>query len=551
MANQKAVQNAPSLETIKNQIDDTVMKLNDDVDNAKISVDQAKAVLKESKEKLDDAIKANKNITAQQKADLRLNLKAAQRDFDLAWKSKQSEIKNARVPIQPDDVLDSVEQVKRQVSDLSEQSYQILEDYPGKFDISDLPKQIGALQKGLKVEGTLMSKDSQAAFGVLQRWKDNLSGKGFVKGPAVKAIIQEIDSDLRLAGDRMAGEYSDKTYNALMGMRQILDNKIKDPKYGVPFYKEVMQDVAALNVLRGELSKTFGRRESVVSKLARIDNPNLKREQELLFQLGELSGKDFKTPIQEYSVLKAQGRTPVSQEAAKQTLPEFQTLQTAARAEGITRSPKFGLAQATAIAEKGPEAQAVRSAQKLVEDSLSNLQKAKGALEPYKGLTPKNTEGFVKELIGNPRNGIEKRKLAKALGELTEDDFMTMVDALRTKEAFSREITQGSRNTNMWRDMLGAVIGFLTGGGEGALAGYGVGAAVGAITDKYGPRMTRNVLDGMLKIKANPTLQEIDQTFYNVPPELKEQLKADFSRLTTIYNNSSAIDRRMNQLDKR
>lgn len=542
LARPDAIRNAKTIEEIKSEVDLSVQKLKEDVDSAKITQDEAKELMNQNQQRVDDLVRENKNLLSSQKADIKAQFREAQSDLNIAFKQKQAEIKTARLPIQADDVLDSVEDVKRQVSDLSSESYKILGAEKGKVNISKLPQAMDRIKNEMTVGGEIISKDAKNAFDTVQGYQEKFSAiaeknKGEVSFPQVKQLIQEIDKDIRRAGDKMAGDYNTDTYNALMGVRSELDSILKDRVAG---YREVMEETAKMNALRRDLVKAFGSREGATSKLSRIDAGNLQNERELLTTLGQTTGKDFKTPLDEFMATKAQGRTAVSLDQVKQNLPEYGNYVDALAQQARASRPEYGRATLERVATASPEAQALRASQAQYSQAGQSLDAAKAALEPFKRITPMNSENYIRTLMGDRTRKIELRKLMTGLGQVSDQDFVAMINDLRVREAFEKGNAMGSSNVNLWGALAGAA-GFALGDPTLGLSSAGAGAAFGKIMDSYGPKITRRVLDGMIYMKGIPTVQKINTAFADLPAPLREQLKGDLIRAVTLGNSSALV----------
>lgn len=539
LANPDRVRNAKSVDEIKIEIDSTMQKLRDDVENATLNKDQAKDAVKIAESKLDDLIRENKNLLANQKAEVRAKLREAQADFNIAKKVAVSNVKNARLPISADDVLDSVNDVKRQVSDLSSESYKILGSHEGAFSIKGVADDIKNIQNGLKTKGQLLSKDSEAASNVLENWKSKIEGFSDQELTAkeIKQVIQELDSDIRTSGDKLAGSFSDKTYDALMDLRRAFDSKIKE---AVPGYSEIMQETAKMNQLRGQLAKMFGKRESVVSKLTRIDAPGLAIERQALKELGERTGRDFTNPLDEYLATKGQTRTPIAQEELFRSLPEHGDYAAALADEARTRLPNYGKNLLDRVTTASPEAQALRQAQSGLGQADEALMGAKTALDPFKKITPQNSENVIRTLLGERTRKIELKKLMASLGQVPDEDFVALINDLRVKDQFEKGGGMGSANTNLWAALSGG-FGLAMGDPTFGLASAGAGASFGRFMDAYGGQVTKKVLDGIIFMRGIPTLQKVSAALADVPPAAVNQVKNDLIRMVTIGNSTGGV----------
>lgn len=418
---------------------------------------------------------------------------AAKAKLDDAWMAQQEQFKRARPPVQlVDDITDSLEQLKKQVSIESGESYKILEKAKKPIALKDIGKDIEAVQKDLLVEGQLLSKDAQKAFTVVDEWKEKIANLGKSAQPAsVKRVIQELDKDIRLYGDRMAGEFSGDAFDSLMKIRRSLDERIKE----IPGYADQMKKVYALNELRKEAVSEFGDQSKAMSRLASIDSVKNKPLIDLLNKLGIETKKDFMPAISSYQKLKEIAKSPMAQDELMARMPEFQEYQKAQA--GFKR-----FADPTDIA-----GEVVRQKEKLYQYFQD----------------PRNAEAFLREgLETSPTKRLQNLQAAEAAYN----------KALQGK-AWTQEFRIGSRNVNVFT-ALGALFGVSVGGPEMAIATASLAAAYGAIVDRYGPAHTKKILDGMAKIQGWPTIQKINQL--QVPPEIKASLQRELIQSAIILN---------------
>lgn len=539
LANPEAIRNAPTIEALKDEMDVSIKRLTDDVANAKISKEEAQQALKEAKLDLKQKVGETKLDLRQSNYEIGRKFDEAKTKLDTAFKAAKDEVKSARLPLQVDDVLDSVEKVKQQVIESSAESYKILDAHPGNIKVTGIKKSIQGMQNALKVDGKLMSKDSQDAHAVLDRWLDNISGiDGKLAKPAtIKATIQEIDSELRTASDRMAGGFSEKTEQVLFGLRKALDSQIKNQVAG---YSEIMEVTSELAKKRAILSKLFGKRESVTAKLARIDKPASEFERNTLKELGTLTGKDFTSPLDELVNTKMKGRSDVALQELKKGLPENEEyIQALAEKSRATR-PEYAAKILGDIQTASPEADALRMAETKMGQANEGLQSATAAQAPYSRISPQNSENLIRSMMGDKTRKIEVQRMLKSFGEASDQDFIQLIDDMRIKEGFEKGFRNGSSNVNLWGILSGA-LGFVTGGAVGAAAFGGAGAGLGKVIDAYGPKMTKKVLDGMIYMRGVPTIKKIESAFGDLPPELLSQLKADLVRAASVGLNTPTI----------
>lgn len=410
-----------------------------------------------------------------------------------------------------------------------------VKNYAVDHGLSVLGDDFKVIEKKVPIKDLYGSADSILEFGYSP--KGAKAKVGGLTGGEVKKIIQELDSDIRSYGDKLAGDFSDKTYNSLMNIRRILDSRIKTQ---VPGYAEIMEETAKMNQLRAQFSKLFGRREAVVSKLSKIDSPAKSIERDALKQLGQITGKDFSSPLEEYMATKAQGGTPIALENLRQSLPEQEAYRSALAMSARASRPEYGRDLLLKAQTSSPQAQAARQAGQTLTQAEEQLIAARGALEPYKKITPQNSENVIRTLLGDRTRKIELKNMMRSLSQVTDQDFINMIEDLRVKEAFEKPAVQGSRNVNLWALTTGAV-GAVMGDPTLGLASAGAGSQVGAFMDMYGPKVTRRVLDGIVMMRGLPTVQKINSTFADIPEPVKKDLRDSLIRMVVAGNSSTGI----------
>lgn len=219
------------------------------------------------------------------------------------------------------------------------------------------------------------------------------------------------------------------------------------------------------------------------------------------------------------------------------SLPEYQRYQ---ELEGLNRSLE-GPEAKTEFINKNLESSGLLNRKASQESLLSSreglLDKNRGLLDPFKNITPNSSEARLKTAMNaRPGEQVELVRQLDDLSKLSDTDFNKALKDLRTKRAFSGQDTNGSRKVNLFTVLGSAAGGFI--GNTVGLAGYGagggaaVGASVGALADKYGPAITKKILDGVIKMGKSPTLEKIKKL--DIPPAARAQLAKDFAE----YNAS-------------
>lgn len=158
-------------------------------------------------------------------------------------------------------------------------------------------------------------------------------------------------------------------------------------------------------------------------------------------------------------------------------------------------------------------------------DNLNEIYKPLGSLKPG------SSENAIKSLIKG--NSIENRKMFEKLGQVSDQDFVGMVDQLRMQEAFDKPFQIGSRNVNLW-----TVIGAMSGGASGDFTLAAPGAALGAVIDRYGPAMAKKILIGVSKIEGMPTIKKIQNL--ELPENVKTYLSDSLLKASLVGYRTGA-----------
>lgn len=311
-------------------------------------------------------------------------------------------------------------------------------------------------------------------------------------------------------------------------VRSTIDQAVKDQN---PAYREKMAEVAQKTDLFSKALERFGDPRATVSRLNSIGSRTAGADQELLGRLGAETGFDFMTPVQQFVENQAVLKNPAAMEKLAQSLPEWQAQRLAElsqRAHARPESAAKAIESATApiIAER-------KAAGEVISQAQSRLDKAMSELEPFKRLSEGKTQGAVENLLRNPgRENIETRRALEQLSKASGQDFIQMINDLRSARSFQGEYRNGSRNVVM----LGGV-GFTLGGPTGAT----IGGIMGGIVDRYGPKMAQKILDGVLK--TQPTTDKIAST-------LSQYVERVAPRSTTALNGieNSVMSRRLDRL---
>lgn len=352
--------------------------------------------------------------------------------------------------------------------------------------------------------------------------QDIIDGLHSVSGQKAKDIIQGLDPLSKY--NLTAGTFDQGLSKAYKQIRRELDQALKDQS---PRYREAMRPVAENASLLENASSAFGSPEIAVGKLGRLNTPRGEFDRATLNQLEQATGKQGLITKEADLYAQAQKVLKDPQAIAKieQSLPEYQTLRQA-MADVAKRNPKWTRVQIE---------QATARQRKDLAEATSRRIFSEEKLAPFKALSQSSTENKINALMRNESKGINNREVFERLGKESGNDFLQMADDLAVKNSFEKGATNGSRNT-----VMGAVIGFAVGGVYGA----GAGATIGhTVMDKYGPMVGKKILDGIIKIRKNPSIQTIRGL--EVPEGVKQELEREFKVFMIMKNSGESAASRV------
>lgn len=382
------------------------------------------------------------------------------------------------------------------------------------------------------------SSDAKAAAKRLSEYMQDLKEKTmdpegnttwWMDAAEAKRIIQDLDSDVQTwDSSKIAGAFDDKFNQNLKIMRNSIDTKLKKE---FPAYKAKMNEISERAKILGEGSKRFGNPQLAYSRLSNIGSDKAKFDRELLSKLGKQSGQDFDTPIAEYVANQKLLKDPSALEKIRRELPEFDQLTEAQRLEKLAQIDKGPKAFREKL-KKSPSFKDLKMAEKDFDSALVDRDKIKGW-----------TEATVASKIKSVMRGREYiTKQLEALGKMSDQDLVRMVDQLKVNDAFEREFRIGSRNVNLWTAMGVGTVG-------GGPVGLITGAVIGGFIDRYGPRITKQILIGVSKIRGNPTVSKLMAVKIPRPiaKELTDSFYGSVLGLSTMESKKSIVNRSRGQ----
>lgn len=520
LKNSEAVNGAKSIEELKGKVDEIVGGLRGEVEKGKMSVAEAKEALKEVERKIADSRKESNFNYSVTKTQVNQALRDAREELSKAVTGKVQELKDVKAPLgMADDVVAAGKDLRdKNVIGGSQKAMETL----GPSDTAktySVYKELKALHNGMNIggiaPGTPEAKAAQSSIKNLMDLVSSLPGE--LRPDEAKKFLRQLDDSERAVYGQpgFTGDVS-KAYKAV---RQNIDAQLKSN----PAYAAAMKPVAEA---RGLMDMIPGDKSSALSLLNRIASPTNTVEREALAKLGKLTGRDFETGVAQY--LDAQGKLkdPKFMRQLEESLPEFERLKGAESASRMLEGPEAqrefleNNLKGSGLLDRRKEAEG------LLDRQSKGLLSAESKAEPFMGITEGTSEGKLKGLLrAKPNEQIELGKQFQELSKLSDTDFIKAVDDLRVKDAFNSSRFNGSRNVNLFSIILGGV-GAAVGGGIGGPVGAAAGAALGGTADLYGPKIAKTILDGVIKMGKNPSIQAIQRL--NIPQEAKSQLLRQF-----------------------
>jgi hypothetical protein len=513
LADPGAINASKTTEEIKDMVDGVVNGLRDDVANKIVDVDTAKEVFKAFEQDLKEQLSGRKKEVT----DL---FRTAESNLKNAFNVEQRLLKEVGAPSYlVDDVVDSVNQLKRNLIEESGKASDILANSKENIAIAPIRKQLKKAIKAIKLEDVEFGPEDKKAIAALGGMLEDFNKlPDFMPLKKAKDLTKKIDRIVEY--DLDIGSFDNPASIALKEIRSSLRKTLGELS---PEYDKAMKEIVApLGSLRERASKLFRTREQALSRMLHINTDANQITREVLSEIGEATGKDFIAPIQTFLSSKKTLASERALEQLYQGLPEYKEM---AKAEELFKTFKdlAPAQEASKLALMSDQAMQLQKAE-------ASLQAAKAELEPFKIFTEMNSQSRIQSVIRGSNAEVKKRMAD--LSKLSDQDFLKMIDDSAVKADFFKDATRGSKNTNLW-----AILG--TGFGAGALSGDpitgiltgGAGAIFGQLVDRYGTQMAKYILDGVSKMNGIPTVQKIRKL--SLPPAVVADLESSFIRTMT------------------
>lgn len=565
--NPKRVENAKSIEQLHDEIYEAVRGIQEKFNTAKLSKEQAEAELNSLVKTLEDGLKskgadakdalanarelfrgavmrAKEERTAAASAvkavegEAKLSLQGKKLDAKEAARAAKAEAEAAQRLAQQQmapEVVRSIDDLKNIVSQGSGTAFQVLEKSGAKFPATVFLDPINEAINGLKIggkKGAAVGSANAAAVRSLEALRAQIKQlPKDLSASQVKKILQNMGRDIEWQGP--AGSFMDAASREKAHIRAVADAALKSAS---PEYAAAMRPVADDTALLSEVSRALGTEQNALGAIAGAGSNSKYTASQALEALQKRLGKDFVSPTKTANLPQGKALADAEARAASmerpewmpgelerivagspearrlaalgeldpRSLPEFGKLRQAVKVNAKMRRPEYKPEQMRRGVEGSPQQQALAKAE-------AGLKQAEAEFAPFKPIAPNaagqtSIQNKLKSAISG--RSIETRRMFEDLSKKTGRDFVQAIDDLRLREAFEKGDVHGSRNVNFW-GAIGTGLGFLVGGGIGAVPGLGAGVAVGKYMDKYGPQTAKAILDLAIKARGLPSAADI------------------------------------------
>lgn len=508
LKNRDRILAAPSLEQTVDEINTVVAGLKEKVSDARVTKAQADEALKA----IESDIKLNYR---EQGLDLKEIMSSAKEQVRLAHQEQMDALRRVRPPQELiSDIQESLQTSKKTLIENSKEANALLENSSKTFAVKPIIDRVASEMESMTMYGQVMRDES--AYNELAKLKDKLEKfPDTINMREAKKILDSLD-------DKIDYSYGSASFNPALNqalkpirgeMRETIGKIVKG-------YNDILSEkVIPIAQNHERWVDTFGDTKTLPAKLANIFKPNNAQNLEDIQLLGALSGKDYTGQLEKFrQAQEVLGSKPM-QEKLLANLPQSKAL-SQVEAVAAQRLRDNSAQQIQSIVDQTSQA-------RIAQEAAQKVKLAEDVFEPFKMFTEMNGMNRAKQVIRGT-NPVVTERLGK-LSKMTDKDFIQNIKDADTLSQFSHEFRIGMRNVGLW-GALGALSGSA---GIDDPMGIGkdaaMGAVIGGIVDRYGPRMTKKILDGVVQINGVPTIQKIQKL--DLPPAAKQYLIDDLARV--------------------
>lgn len=350
---------------------------------------------------------------------------------------------------------------RKQVSAASGEAFDLLSP-DTRISMPKLKQSLQTRINGLQIAGTapLPGSSEAALYNQLNNIRDHLDNfPKEISAPEAKALIQQVDSIVENMYDRGMASYNPKAARDLVKWRQYIDSVLKENGA----YSDKMAEVARKTQVLANVSEYFGS-GNTHDNLMKLGNP---KSGESIVARRYL--KDFDNEFQSNLYPQVEGFV-----AARKSLsdPQYKKLvedHFNKTYDIATLNDNFNRAEA-------------------LNKTATSAQRSVGAVSaPGSKISDLGRTNFDRQ-----QNSKEFFQALRAAGG---PDYLPQAENIALLEQFTKGNTNGSRNVNFWSNMIQKI--------------PAVGPVIGFTMDKYGPAVTKHIMDiGATNQKAMRSLTD-------------------------------------------
>lgn len=529
------IRGAKTFDELYEKVSGIVGRMGNDLENSKINYDAAS-------NHLDEVAAGIKDSRAEGREKALELVQQAKATLDEAYKAqKESLMKKASPTSVEPMVTDALQNLKSKISQGSQESYKILENDTGAYSVRGASKilrkmademniqpfetsgiaEYGSVPKGAPI--TAQSAGVQAELRSLAQRLENTPER--VPAKELKKMLQQLDASEKA----MYGQpgFDGRVSQAYKMVRATIDEGIKARN---PEYAAKMAEVAENSRLFNQALEKFGTPEKALNKLGNLDRTSAKYDFETLKSLAKSEGGDLPKSVDEMARAQRTLKSPVRMDAVRLELPQNQALTEAEMKAAVAKRLSKPKLVKQAIEKSAANFKALSAKAKY--DAQREL------FSKFKSFGEQGAESKLKQVAQGRKHA---EKILSELSKYSDEDLVQAVKAAKDAAAFEKTMFNGSRNVNLW-SVLGALGQSAMGkGGAGAAAGgilagpmgVAVGGVTGAMVDVYGPKVTKQILDGVIKIRGPITKDALLKL--NIPSGAKSELIKSFE--TSVLGN--------------
>ncbi len=255
LANPSAVNEAKSIEELKDKVDHITEGLREQIASGEKTVVEAKQNLRDLEQKIVDNRQDSKFDFHVTTTKVKQSLRDAKDALDKAFEGKVRELKGVKAPIDlADDATTAVKELKGKISEGSREATEslaggagdVIKTHPVYQVLKNARERLNIGEQG---PITPQAKAAAKELDQLMATVGEMPGLSFGD---TKKMIQQLDRSEKALYD--SGQFSDDVSHAYKDMRRALDAQLKEMN---PNYKSLMEPVAENTKLHSEIADKF------------------------------------------------------------------------------------------------------------------------------------------------------------------------------------------------------------------------------------------------------------------------------------------------------